>query len=186
MAAIKTTLEAGEQNTQIALLKNRFEKLFGTESHWHWVEKKLLEKPQTLAILQEMEKTGGEPGVVKVVETTGEIWIFDTSPESPAGRRSLCYDPEALASRKENKPTNCAWGLANQMGITLLTEQDYRFLQQFGKFDQKTSSWIATPPDIRKAGGALFCDFRYSHVFVYHNGAESYYAARGFRGKIIF
>jgi hypothetical protein len=131
-----------------------------------------------------MEKTGGEPDVVGLDKKTGEYIFNDCSAESPKGRRSVCYDREALDSRKEHKPADSALDMAARMGIELLTEEEYRALQKLGEFDTKTSSWVKTPPDIRKRGGALFCDCRYGHVFVYHNGAESYYAARGFRGML--
>ena len=131
-----------------------------------------------------MEITGGEPDVVSQDKKTGDYIFYDCSTESPAGRRSLCYDRQALDSRKENKPKNSAMDMAEAMGIDILTEEQYRELQQLGNFDMKTSSWIVTPPAIRKLGGALFCDFRYASVFVYHNGAESYYAVRGFRGSL--
>lgn len=134
--------------------------------------------------LSEMERTGGEPDVVGYDKKTNEYLFYDCSAESPAGRRSMCYDQAALASRKEHKPANSAMGMAAAMGVDLLTEQQYRDLQQLGKFDTKTSSWVITPAPIRKLGGALFCDRRYDCVFVYHNGAESYYAARGFRGML--
>lgn len=151
---------------------------------WAAVLARLESKPDKLWALNEMEQTGGEPDVVAHDSKTGAYIFFDCAPESPAGRRSLCYDPPALASRKENKPRHSALGMAADMGIELLTETDYRALQQLGSFDTKTSSWIETPAAIRKLGGALFGDFRYGQVFVYHNGAESYYAARGFRGKL--
>ncbi len=137
-----------------------------------------------LLSLYEMEKTGGQPDVVGYEKESDEYVFYDCSPESPDGRRSLCYDREALESRKENKPLNSALDMAASMGIDLLTEEQYRELQKLGNFDTKTSSWVKTPPEIRKRGGALFCDRRYDHIFVYHNGAESYYAARGFRGLI--
>ncbi|MCY1377684.1 hypothetical protein D9M69_652690 [compost metagenome] len=131
-----------------------------------------------------MEETGGEPDVVGHDAKTGEYIFYDCAPESPKGRRSVCFDPEALASRKEHKPKDSAVAMADAMGIDILTEEQYRELQQFGPLDTKTSSWIATPAPIRKLGGALFCDYRYGTVFLYHNGAESYYAARGFRGSL--
>jgi len=137
-----------------------------------------------LLSLYEMEKTGGQPDVVGYEKESDEYVFYDCSPESPDGRRSLCYDREALESRKENKPQNSALDMAASMGIDLLTEEQYRTLQELGNFDTKTSSWVKTPDGIRKRGGALFCDRRYDHIFVYHNGAESYYAARGFRGLI--
>ena len=141
-------------------------------------------QPDKLRALAEMERTGGEPDVVGYDEKTRAFIFCDCSPESPAGRRSLCYDGAALASRKENKPVGSALELAAAIGIELLTEQHYRDLQALGEFDRKTSSWVKTPADIRKLGGALFCHRRYNQVFVYHNGAESYYAARGFRGRL--
>jgi hypothetical protein len=131
-----------------------------------------------------MEETGGEPDVIVEDKKTGEYIFYDCSPESPKGRRSICYDHEALAARKEHKPADSAMNMAAEMGIEILTEQQYRELQELGHFDAKTSSWIKTPSDIRKLGGALFCDYRYATVFVYHNGADSYYAARGFRGSL--
>jgi Protein of unknown function (DUF4256) len=142
------------------------------------------EAPKNLWSLHEMERTGGEPDVVGHDKRTGEYIFYDCSPESPAGRRSLCYDGAALESRKEDKPKGSASDMAAAMGIELLTEQEYRELQKLGNFDTKTSSWVRTPADIRKLGGALFCDRRYNTVFLYHNGAESYYAARGFRGLL--
>lgn len=152
---------------------------------WAKVEAKLEAVPQQkIWSLSEMERTGGEPDVAGYDQKTGEYLFIDCSPETPSGRRSICYDPEALKSRKEHKPSDSAMGMAAAMGIELLTEQQYRELQQLGKFDTKTSSWIRTPAPIRKLGGALFCDRRYDHVFVYHNSAESYYAARGFRGLL--
>ena len=141
-------------------------------------------RPEKLWSLSEMERTGGGPDVIGRDETTGEYIFYDCSAESPKGRRSLCYDREALDSRKENKPENNAVDMAAAMGIELLTEEQYRALQKLGKFDTKTSSWVKTPSDIRKLGGALFCDRRYDTVFVYHNGAESYYAARAFWGSL--
>jgi len=169
-------------------LKDRFEKNRHRHKDIEWiqVEAKLnsgnLE--EKLWSLNEMERTGGEPDIVGQDKTTGEYVFYDCSSESPKGRRSLCYDGEALQSRKENKPENSAIGLAAAMGIGILTEEEYRGLQQMENFDTKTSSWVKTPSAIRKLGGALFCDRRYDHVFLYHNGAESYYAARGFRGSL--
>ncbi|MDX2267137.1 MAG: DUF4256 domain-containing protein [Bryobacter sp.] len=148
---------------------------------WPEVKARLEAAEAKLWSLAEMEQSGGEPDVVGEPSGTGEVVFYDCSPESPSGRRSLCYDAEALAARKLNKPAGSALALAQAMGVALLSETQYRFLQEFGKFDQKTSSWIQTPPAIRELGGALFCDRRYETVFVYHNGAESYYAARGFR-----
>jgi len=151
---------------------------------WAQVQAKLEASTEKLWSLNEMERTGGEPDVVGQDQKTGEHIFYDCSAESPKGRRSVCYDGEALESRKENKPASNAMDMAAAMGIELLTEQQYRELQKLGSFDTKTSSWVKTPSDIRKLGGALFCDRRYNTVFVYHNGAESYYAARGFRGSL--
>src|SRR5262249_12229852 len=151
---------------------------------WAQVQTKLEASAEKLWSLNEMQKTGGEPDVVGHDEKTGEYIFCDCSAESPQGRRSLCYDREALESRKQHKPENNALDMAAAMGIELLTEEQYRELQKLGEFDAKTSSWIRTPSQIRKLGGALFCDRRYDTVFVYHNGAESYYAARGFRGSL--
>jgi hypothetical protein len=167
-------------------LKSRFEKNMGRHKgvDWALVEAKLEANPKKLQALFEMEDTGGEPDVIGYDKKTAKITFCDCSPESPKGRRSLCYDREALDSRKENKPRGNAIDMASSMGIELLTEEQFRELQQLGEFDLKTSSWIRTPANIRKLGGALFCDRRYGQVFVYHNGAESYYAARGFRGRL--
>jgi hypothetical protein len=151
---------------------------------WNAVAARLTAAPNKLRTLREMERTGGEPDVIGVDPSTGRLVFCDCAPESPAGRRSLCYDGSALDGRKENKPRGSAIEMAAEIGIQILTEQQYRDLQTLGAFDRKTSSWIATPPAIRSLGGALFCDRRYDHVFVYHNGAESYYAARGFRGRL--
>jgi hypothetical protein len=151
---------------------------------WSRVQTKLEASAEKLWSLNEMERTGGEPDVVGHDEKTGEFLFYDCSAESPKGRRSLCYDREALDARKEHKPANSALDVAAAMGIQLLAEEQYRELQRLGEFDTKTSSWIVTPPAIRKLGGALFCDRRYDTVFVYHNGAESYYAARAFRGAL--
>lgn len=170
----------------LATLKARFEKNMGRHQGMDWptIEAKLKSKPEKLRVLHEMEGTGGEPDVIGKDQKTGEILFCDCSAESPAGRRSLCYDREALDSRKENKPEGSAIEMAASIGIELLTEEEYRALQKLGCFDAKTSSWVQTPPEIRKLGGALFCDRRYDTVFVYHNGAQSYYAARGFRGTL--
>lgn len=149
---------------------------------WGDVEERLETNPEKLWSLSEMEATGGEPDVVGQDKRTGEYIFYDCSADSPKGRRSICYDREALDSRKEHKPKNCATDMAASMGIELLTEEQYRELQKLGEFDTKTSSWVKTPANIRKLGGALFCDRRFDTVFTYHNGAESYYAARGFRG----
>lgn len=174
-----------EQREQLLeTLKARFEKNMNRHQvlEWSKVQTKLEANPEKLWSLSEMERTGGEPDVVSYDEKTDEYIFFDCAAESPKGRRSVCYDREALESRKKHKPETSAIDMAAAIGIELLTEEQYRALQQLGEFDLKTSSWIQTPPDIRKRGGALFCDRRYEHVFVYHNGAESYYASRGFRG----
>jgi hypothetical protein len=167
-------------------LKLRFEKNMVRHPGLEWgkILARLEAGMEKLWSLNEMERTGGEPDVVGYDQTTGEYLVYDCSAESPKGRRSLCYDREALESRKEYKPENSAVEMASAMGIELLTEEQYRALQQLGNFDTKTSSWIKTPSAIRQAGGALFCDRRYGHVFVYHNGAESYYGVRGFRGSL--
>jgi hypothetical protein len=168
-------------------LKSRFEKNMNRHKGITWA--KVLAKLETagekLWSLDEMESTGGEPDVVDYDKKKDTYLFFDCSAESPKGRRSFCYDRAALIARKEHKPANSVLDMAASMGIELLSEEQYRFLQQLGNFDLKTSSWIQTPPAIRKLGGALFADFRYDHVFVYHNGAESYYAARGFRGALV-
>ena len=168
------------------ILKARFENNMNRHKGHDWVKvlAKLETNTEKLRSLSEMEITGGEPDVVDYDEPTGEYIFYDCSAESPKGRRSLCYDHEALESRKENRPENNVIDVAAAMGIELLTEEEYRNLQELGKFDTKTSSWIKTPIEIRKLGGALFCDRRYDHVFVYHNGAVSYYGARGFRGLL--
>jgi hypothetical protein len=167
-------------------LKARFEKNRNRHKGLEWaeVQAKLEANSEKLWSLQEMERTGGEPDVVGHDKKTGEYIFYDCSEESPKGRRSVCYDRQALESRKEHKPANNAIDMAAAMGIELLTEEQYRELQKLGNFDTKTSSWVKTPSDIRKLGGAIFCDRRYNTVFVYHNGAESYYAARGFRGSL--
>jgi hypothetical protein len=167
-------------------LQARFEKNRNRHESLEWakVKAKLEANPEKLWSLGEMERTGGEPDVVGQDKKTGEHIFFDCSPESPKDRRSLCYDREALDSRKEAKPKNSAMDVAAAMGVELLTEEQYRELQKLGNFDTKTSSWVKTPSEIRKLGGALFCDRRYGTVFVYHNGAESYYAARAFRGSL--
>jgi hypothetical protein len=175
-----------ERKQILGALKARFEKNGNRHKGLVWdpVQTRLKASPEKLRSLNEMERTGGEPDVVGHDEATGEYLFYDCSAESPKGRRSLCYDREALDSRKEHKPANSALDLAAAMGIEILTEDQYRELQRLGEFDTKTSSWIRTPPRIRKLGGALFCDRRYDTVFVYHNGAESYYAARAFRGSL--
>jgi hypothetical protein len=176
-----------EQREDIVLaLRARFEKNMKRHKGIKWadVEAKLEANGEKLWSLNEMEATGGEPDVVDYDKKTGEYIFCDCSAESPKGRRSVCYDDEALESRKEHKPKNSAVEMAAAMGIELLTEEQYRELQKLGEFDTKTSSWVQTPADIRELGGALFCDRRYEHVFLYHNGAESYYGARGFRGAL--
>ena len=179
-----TALSRKQHEELLAALKARFEK--NKDRHkglqWAQVQRKLEANPQKLWSLHEMERTGGEPDVVGHDMKTGEYIFYDCSPESPKGRRSFCYDRAALQSRKEFKPKNNALDSASAMGIELLSEEQYRELQKLGEFDSKTSSWVNTPSAIRKLGGALFCDRRFDTVFVYHNGAESYYAARGFRG----
>jgi hypothetical protein len=182
----KKELSPKEHDVLLSLLKARFEKNLNRHQGVEWtkVQGKLEASPEKLRSLNEMEKTGGEPDVVGHDRKTGEYIFDDCSAESPKGRRSVCYDREALESRKEHKPKNSAIDIAAAMGIEILTEEQYRELQTLGNFDTKTSSWVKTPPDIRKLGGALFCDRRYDHVFLYHNGAESYYAARGFRGSL--
>jgi len=178
----KKSLSAQECAELLELLKNRFEKNPNLHKGIEWakVQAKLEAAPEKLWSLNEMERTGGEPDVIG--QDKGEYLFYDCSAESPKGRRSLCYDREALDFRKEYKPANSAMDLATEMGVEILTEEQYRGLQQLGNFDLKTSSWIKTPEKIRKLGGGVFCDRRYDTVFVYHNGAESYYAARGFRG----
>ena len=179
-------LSQKEQEELFKILQNRFEKNMQRhkELEWSKVRSALEANLKKLWSLQQMESTGGEPDVVGRSEETNEIIFFDCSAESPKGRRSLCFDREALESRKEHKPKHNALDLAAKMGIKMLTEEEYRQLQSLGEFDLKTSSWIQTPEKIRKLGGALFCDRRYDHVFVYHNGAQSFYAARGFRGSL--
>lgn len=176
-----------EQRAELlSALEARFEKNMNRHQglEWRGVQEKLEARVDKLRSLAEMERTGGEPDVVGYDNETGKYIFYDCSAESPKGRRSVCYDREALDSRKEHKPKNSATDMASAMGIELLSEEHYRALQNLGNFDTKTSSWIVTPPDIRKLGGALFADYRYGKVFVYHNGAESYYAARGFRGSL--
>ncbi len=182
----KKKLSSDERAELLTTLKARFEKNMNRHKGLDWsdVQTKLEASPEKLWTLSEMERTSGEPDVIGRDKKTGEYVFYDCSPESPKDRRSLCYDREALDSRKENKPKNNAVDVATAMGVELLTEEQYRELQKLGNFDTKTSSWIKTPADIRKLGGALFCDRRYNTVFVYHNGAESYYAARGFRGWV--
>jgi hypothetical protein len=182
----KKKLSSAQQDELILILKTRFEK--NTNRHkgveWGAVQARLKSNPDKLWSLSEMEISGGEPDVVGYDKKTGEYIFIDCAAESPKGRRSLCYDHEALESRKENKPANSAMQVAAEMGIDMLNEEQYRELQKLGTFDAKTSSWIKTPAAIRKLGGALFCDYRFGQVFTYHNGAESYYAARAFRGSL--
>jgi hypothetical protein len=175
-----------EQKELITILRARFEKHMYRHRGIEWtkVQAKLEAHPEKCAILREMEKSEGEPDVVGYDASTDKYTFYDCAPESPSGRRSLCYDDVALASRKENKPKWSAIDMAMSMGVELLTEDDYQNLQKLGVYDLKTSSWVATPTEIRSLGGAIFCDRRYEHVFTYHNGAESYYAARGWRGKV--
>jgi hypothetical protein len=175
-----------QQGVLLETLKARFETHMNRHRGVQWpaVEARLQAHPEKLWSLHEMERTGGQPDVVGHDRKTGEYVFYDCSAESPAGRRSVCYDGEALAARKEHKPKTSATELAAAMGIEILTEAQYRELQTLGEFDTKTSSWVKTPPEIRTRGGAIFCDRRYDHVFTYHNGAESYYAARAFRGAL--
>ncbi|MFO7661446.1 MAG: DUF4256 domain-containing protein [Chloroflexota bacterium] len=182
----KKELSPEQREELLEALKDRFETHLKRHKGLEWskVQARLEADAEKLWSLSEMERTGGEPDVVGHDKKTGEYIFYDCSPESPQGRRSVCYDREAQESRKENKPENNAIDMAAAMGIELLTEEQYRALQKLGDFDTKTSSWVKTPPDIRKLGGALFCDRRYDTVFVYHNGAQSYYAARGFRGSL--
>ena len=170
----------------LSILKTRFLKNMHRHADLDWqkIQQKLETNPKKLSILQKMEETGGEPDVVDFDQESGEYVFVDCAAESPKERRSFCYDREALEKRQENKPNNNAIDAAAEIGIELLTEEDYRYLQTVGSFDTKTSSWLETPENIRKLGGAIFGDFRYGTVFIYHNGAESYYAARGFRGKM--
>jgi len=186
----KKKLPSEQINELLEILKARFEKNMNRHKGVDWdnLQAKLEENPDKLWSLNEMERTGGEPDIIEAINNgnkkTGGYTFYDCSPESPKGRRSLCYDGEALNSRKEFKPENSAIDMAAEMGIKLLTEEEYRKLQQIANFDLKTSSWVKTPSRIRKLGGALFCDRRYDTVFLYHNGAESYYAARGFRALL--
>jgi len=181
-----TSLSTEQAEALIGVLQDRFEKHM--ERHkgltWQQVQARLEANPDSLWSLQQMEQTGGEPDVVGMDEKTGEVIFFDCPPESPAGRRSTCYDQEALDARKANKPETSAMQMAVEMGIALLDEEEYHYLQGLGEFDLKTSSWLLTPPAVRKLGGAIFGDRRYDRVFIYHNGADSYYGARGFRGSL--
>ncbi|MBK6979454.1 MAG: DUF4256 domain-containing protein [Cytophagaceae bacterium] len=179
-------LSTEEKDSLLKILKTRFEKNMGRHPgiKWEDVQVRLENNPEKLWSLDQMELTEGEPDVVGFDEKSGEYIFYDCSPESPKGRRSLCYDRAALDARKEYKPTNSIMDMAAEMGVEVLTEEQYHFLQSLGNFDLKTSSWIITPFEIRKRGGALFGDRRYDHVFTYHNGADSYYAARGFRSAL--
>ncbi|SFE59768.1 DUF4256 domain-containing protein [Alteribacillus iranensis] len=180
------TLSTEENEELLTVLKERFEKHMRRHEGLEWanVQAKLEANPEKLWSLREMERTEGEPDVVAYEEETDAFVFCDCSAESPKGRRKVCYDRDALEARKKNKPETSAVDMATEMGIELLTEETYRELQSLGPFDKKTSSWIQTPADIRERGGSLFCDYRYGHVFVYHNGADSYYSARGFRGLL--
>lgn len=186
MSVNKVKLSPEQQEQILSILEARFENNMQRHKGIEWakIQVRLKANPDKLWTLDEMERTEGEPDVIGYDAKTDEYIFVDCSIESPKGRRSFCYDHEALEKRKENKPADSALNRAAAMGIDILTEEQYRQLQSLGKFDSKTSSWIQTPSDIRKLGGALFCDFRYNTVFVYHNGAESYYAARGFRGSL--
>lgn len=179
-------LSTGQREELLSVLQTRFEKNMGRHQGlvWSKIRATLESRPEKLWSLNEMARTGGEPDVVGRDEETGDYIFYDCSKESPAGRRSLCYDRQALESRKEHRPENSALDLAAAMGIEILTEEQYRELQKLGSYDLKTSSWVKTPQAIRELGGALFCDRRYNAIFVYHNGAESYYASRGFRGSL--
>lgn len=182
----KMTISPVQQEELLTLLKDRFEKNMNRHPELEWtnIQEKLEANTDKLWSLFEMERTEGEPDVVYFDSQTGQYIFYDCSKESPKGRRSVCYDREALESRKQHKPQNSAIDMAMDMGIEMLTEEQYRELQNLGNFDMKTSSWVETPSDIRKLGGAIFCDRRYDKVFLYHNGADSYYAARGFRGSL--
>lgn len=184
--SIKKNLSPKQVGELLKTFEARFDKNMNRHKgiEWSKVEAKLKKSNDKLWSLNEMEKTGGEPDVVDFDKKSGEYIFYDCSAESPSGRRSLCYDAEALASRKENKPKDSAVNMADAMGIQILTEEQYREMQELGKFDLKTSSWVKTSAEIRKLGGAIFCDRRYNKVFTYHNSAESYYAARGFRGML--
>jgi hypothetical protein len=186
MKNTKKKLPPDQSKELLSALKARFEKNMNRHKGLEWakVQAKLEANAEKLWSLNEMENTGGEPDVVGFDKKSGEFVFYDCSAESPKGRRSICYDREALEARKENKPKDSAVNMATAMGVELLTEDQYRELQKLGKFDEKTSSWVNTPAEIRKLGGALFCDRRYEQVFLYHNGADSYYAARGFRSSL--
>lgn len=180
------TLSPEQRDELLATLKARFEKFESRHEGLDWadIQARLERSPEKLWSLNEMERTGGEPDVVCRDKKSGDYIFVDCSPETPLGRRNVCYDREGLESRKEHKPKNNAIDLASAMGIEMLTEEQYRNLQDLGEFDTKTSSWVITPADIRELGGALFCDRRFGHVFLYHNGAQSYYGVRGFRGSL--
>ncbi|MCI0708145.1 MAG: DUF4256 domain-containing protein [Ignavibacteriae bacterium] len=186
MKSTKKKLPPVESEKLLGVLEARFEKNMSRHKGVQWAKvlARLEAKPEKLWSLSEMERTGGEPDVIGYDKKTGEFVFYDASEQSPKGRRSVCYDHEALESRKEHKPWESAVNMADEMGIEILTEEQYRELQELGEFDLTTSSWVKTPPEIRKLGGALFCDRRFNTVFLYHNGAESYYAARGFRGSL--
>ena len=186
LSTSKKILTSEERQVLLRVLKDRFEKNMQRHKGVDWVavQSKLEANPEKLWSLSEMESSGGEPEVVAFDKKANEYFFFDCSAETPKERRNVCYDREALDARKEHKPGDSAMDIANGIGIEILTEEQYRDLQKLGEFDLKTSSWIATPADIRKAGGALFCDRRYGHVFVYHNGASSYYSSRAFRGSL--
>ncbi|KRG12890.1 DUF4256 domain-containing protein [Lederbergia galactosidilytica] len=185
-AGNQNELSLEQQEELLKVLKARFEKNMHRHEGLEWdkVQAKLVANAEKLWSLNEMERTGGEPDVVEFNEQANEFIFNDCSAESPKGRRSVCYDREALEARKKHKPENNAIDMAMEMGIEILTEEQYRTLQQLENFDKKTSSWVQTPTDIRELGGALFCDYRFGHVFVYHNGADSYYGSRGFRGLL--
>lgn len=186
MATIKRQLGPEQRETLLQTLKARFEQHMNRHPDMNWADVlgRLEEQSDKQWSLNEMEQTGGEPDVIGVDSETGELLFVDCSPESPSGRRSVCYDHQALETRKQHKPANSAVGMAEDMGIDLLTEEQYHALQKVGPFDQKTSSWLKTPPEVRKKGGAIFGDYRFGRVFIYHNGADSYYGARGFRGML--
>lgn len=184
MAEFLKKLNKTQTERVLTILEERFTKYMNRHKgiQWDIVKSRLLVSPVNLCTIYNMELSGGEPDVVKHDEKNGEIWIMDCSPETPLGRRSLCYDEEALIARKENRPAGSAMGMAETIGIELLDQAQYTFLQSLGNFDLKTSSWLKTPEDIRKKGGAIFGDNRYGRTFIYHNGVQSYYAVRGFRG----
>lgn len=186
MTESKNDLTNEEQETLLQTLSARFEKNMHRHENLEWkkVEARLMASPDKLWSLSEMERTEGEPDVVGYDAETEHFLFFDCSKESPKGRRSICYDRQALEARKKHKPENSALDMAAEMGIEMLTEEEYRALQELENFDMKTSTWVKTPEDIRERGGAIFCDYRYGHVFVYHNGADSYYGSRGFRGVL--